>query len=437
MLQNLEELKNKYNMSIQGMIHIGAHRGQEYSIYHQLGIKNLMFFEPIPKLFKEMKRKAQGVLVNKALGNYNGKGTLYVANNEGASSSLLEPLLHKVIRPEITFERTIEVDVVRLDDELQDKEKYNFITIDVQGYELEVFKGALETLKGIDYIIAEINKIELYRDGARINELDDFLSDYYKVEVKMADPAWGDALYIRKEVINTVKPTFNGMIALYCLNPYKDFDYNTFVDKHKVKAFVKDTVKVSKELAYFTTPEEIDNFNYSSLPEKFIIKGTHGCGWNIFSPDLELMKEWLNIKYNVEEEKQYAQVQPGVLIEEYLDVKENNYKFHVINGTVEFIQYMKGSETRYESFLSSEWNKLPMTGLHEPICEEIPKPNSFEEMLKIVQELVVKINCPKYVRIDIYEVNGEVYFGEYTFTPTGGRASLYPYEYDKKYGELI
>ena len=78
--------------------------------------------------------------------------------------------------PWIHFNGTEEVEVHTLDS--YDLNGYNFINIDVQGYELEVFKGSLKTLEKIDYIYSEVNKAELYEGCAQMNELDNFLGEY-------------------------------------------------------------------------------------------------------------------------------------------------------------------------------------------------------------------------------------------------------------------
>jgi hypothetical protein len=76
----------------------------------------------------------------------------------------------------------------------------NFINIDVQGYELEVFKGSENLLNSIDYIITEVNRDEVYENCVRIESLDEFLSKYgfIRVETDWAGHTWGDALYIKK-----------------------------------------------------------------------------------------------------------------------------------------------------------------------------------------------------------------------------------------------
>ena len=76
----------------------------------------------------------------------------------------------------------------------------NFINIDVQGYELEVFKGATNTLKHIDYIMSEVNTDEVYEGCVLIDELDEFLVTFgfNRVETNMAGGLWGDAFYIKE-----------------------------------------------------------------------------------------------------------------------------------------------------------------------------------------------------------------------------------------------
>jgi hypothetical protein len=88
----------------------------------------------------------------------------------------------------------------RLDDLDLDLTKYNFINIDVQGYELEVFKGSYKTLKNIDYIISEVNRAEVYENCPYVGELDSYLQNYNftRVETNWAGDTWGDAFYIKK-----------------------------------------------------------------------------------------------------------------------------------------------------------------------------------------------------------------------------------------------
>ena len=147
MLLDFEKLIKKYQMNITGVIHIGAHYGEEYGIYTKANIEKMQFFEPLSSNYEELIKNIPSNLCHKtALGNYTGIATMNVEkNNKGQSSSLLEPVLHLIQYPHIEFNTTETVNITTLDS--FNLSGYNLINIDVQGYELEVFKGAEKTLR--------------------------------------------------------------------------------------------------------------------------------------------------------------------------------------------------------------------------------------------------------------------------------------------------
>ncbi len=202
MLLDFNSLKQKHNMDIKGVIHIGGHHGQEFKTYVENNISNVMFFEPVPTTFKILKENIgdKAILHNVALGNENKKIEMYIETaNQGQSSSILEPGIHTRQYPHITFDNKLEVDMVRLDDFIEESTTYNFINIDVQGYELEVMKGAINTLKNVDYIMSEVNRDEVYINCSKVEELDSFLSNFgfNRVETTWDGLTWGDALYVK------------------------------------------------------------------------------------------------------------------------------------------------------------------------------------------------------------------------------------------------
>jgi FkbM family methyltransferase len=204
MLLDLVKLKEKYGLKIKGILHIGAHFGQEYSIYEELNIKDVMFFEPLPHTFETLKRNVgdRAVLVNTALGNTVGEIEMNVETvNQGQSSSILEPIIHLQQYPHIKFTDKVMVNITKLDTFIEDRGKYNFINIDVQGYELEVFKGGSEYLNHIDYVMTEVNRDEVYKGCPRIEELDEYLGTYgfERVESTWDGGTWGDAFYIKNK----------------------------------------------------------------------------------------------------------------------------------------------------------------------------------------------------------------------------------------------
>ena len=114
------------------------------------------------------------------------------------SNSLLKPEKHLQQYPSIQFTKKELVQVSKLDDLMFDKGKYNFLYMDIQGYELEALKGATDTLKNIDYIYSEVNRDDLYEQCAKVEAIDAYLSNYERVYTNWIGVTWGDALYIRK-----------------------------------------------------------------------------------------------------------------------------------------------------------------------------------------------------------------------------------------------
>ena len=206
MLLDFPQIYRKYNLDISGIIHIGAHYGSEVRDYINHGIQEIVLFEPLSKNFEILERNCRDTnanieAYNVALGSQVGTSTMYLSDNDAQSSSILKPKKHIEEMPWIHFNGTEEVEVHTLDS--YDLNGYNFINIDVQGYELEVFKGSLKTLEKIDYIYSEVNKAELYEGCAQMDELDNFLGEYGFKRVETYWPEtwynWGDAFYIKEK----------------------------------------------------------------------------------------------------------------------------------------------------------------------------------------------------------------------------------------------
>jgi FkbM family methyltransferase len=204
MLLNFDNLYKKYNMNVTGVIHIGAHRGDEYNIYIKYpSISSIIFFEPDPDNFNILKEKVghdpKVICINKGLGPFSCKMKLNRETaNSGQSNSVLEPHLHKRQYPGIIFNNSVEVNIEPLD-KFEPSPILNMINIDVQGFELEVFRGSKKTLNNIKYIIAEVNKAELYKNCCLVNEVDEFLGKYNfkRVEETWDGITWGDAFYVK------------------------------------------------------------------------------------------------------------------------------------------------------------------------------------------------------------------------------------------------
>ena len=208
MILDFDYVYDKYDLNVSGIIHIGGHYGREIDKYKSHNVNDIVLFEPLTSNFSvlnDIVKNTEGNIIahQVALGNDNRKVTMNISSNEAQSSSILTPKVHLTAHPEVTFSGTEEVEMRKLDD--YDYQDYNMIVVDVQGYELEVLKGASQTLSNIDYIYCEVNCDEVYEDNARVEEIDEFLSSYgfKRVETQWYyTGVWGDSLYIKNKLNN-------------------------------------------------------------------------------------------------------------------------------------------------------------------------------------------------------------------------------------------
>ena len=195
-------------MNISGVIHIGAHFGQEAKDYVDNGITEMVFFEPLSENLEVLEynlsyvaNDANIMIYPVALGNEEKEVEMYVSNRDRMCSSVLKPKVVLEQYPDITFDERETVEMMRLDDTDLEFDNFNFLNIDVQGYELEVLKGGAKTLEGIDYIYTEINRAEVYENTPHVDELDSYLKPYgfIRVESDWTGDTWGDGLYIKEK----------------------------------------------------------------------------------------------------------------------------------------------------------------------------------------------------------------------------------------------
>lgn len=230
-------------------------------------------------------------------------------------------------------------------------------------------------------------------------------------------------------------------------------EYTTMVDKYAVKEYVANIIGreyIIPTLGVWDSPEDID---WDSLPQKFVLKTTHGGGnsgvvicKDKSTIDLKTVKKQLsramgqNI-YKESREWPYKNVDKKIIAEEYLEDSVTNelrdYKFFCFNGDVKYLFVATGRQ-KYEepffNFFDENYNSLDFQQGH-PRSEDLPsKPLCFDEMKVVASKLSKGL---KQVRIDLYEVNGKVYFGEITFFHFAGVVPFNPNEWDYKFGEMI
>lgn len=251
--------------------------------------------------------------------------------------------------------------------------------------------------------------------------------------------------------LNLVNPqTFNEKIQwlkLYDHNP----NYPNMVDKIEAKKIVSDKIGCYYTIPTFGVWDNFEDIEFESLPNQFVLKCSHDSGGIIICRNKEnfdlqkakkIIKTSLSKNYYLRgREWPYKQIEPRILAEMYLqdnDTEElKDYKFMCFNGTVKccFVCSERfSSNGLHVTFFDREWNRMPFTRHYPQSKMDIPKPKQLKEMISIAEEL--SCNIP-FVRIDLYDVNDRIYFGEYTFFPGSGFEEFTPEKWDTIIGKWI
>ena len=224
------------------------------------------------------------------------------------------------------------------------------------------------------------------------------------------------------------------------------------VNKYAVREYVKKKGLEDILVELYAHYDRAENVDWESLPESFVIKTQHGGGGLsvIVVPDKNKMTKeemvsrlFFSISKTGERgggrEWAYWGNPTGVVVEELLVNRENpeagvnDYKFFCYNGKPEFIIV---DVDRYighkRNFYDLNWNNLHITSDCPAADREIPRPNNLDDMIKVAEKLSEDF---PYVRVDLYSVDGRVYFGELTFYPWSGYVQYTPDEADFLFGK--
>lgn len=197
---------------------------------------------------------------------------------------------------------------------------------------------------------------------------------------------------------------------------------------------------------------EIRGYRFSKLPERFVLKCTHDSGGVIVCKDKsKLNYKKVHRKINAclrhnffwgMREWPYKDIKPRIIAEQYMEDNASgelrDYKFFCFDGKVKALfiasdRMTQGEETKFD-FFDADYNHLPFRNGH-PNASVLPnKPLNFDKMKELAAQL--SAGYPQ-VRVDLYEVNGKVYFGELTFFHWSGMTPFEPEDWDYKFGEWL
>lgn len=244
--------------------------------------------------------------------------------------------------------------------------------------------------------------------------------------------------------------TFNQKLQwlkIYNRNP----EHCRMVDKYEAKLYVAERIGEEYIIPTYGVWDSFDEIDFASLPNQFVLKCTHDCG-SVFvctdksKFDFEAAKKKLTKAigrnyYWGEREWAYKSVKPRIIAEKYMvDEKTaelRDYKFFSFDGEAKMLFIatgrLSGEEVKFD-FFDMDGKHLPIKNGH-PNAKEIPElPKSFDKMKELAG--VLSKGHP-HIRVDFYEINGEIYFGELTFFHFGGFVRFEPAEWDRIMGEWI
>lgn len=270
----------------------------------------------------------------------------------------------------------------------------------------------------------------------------------------LSDKCYLTLLYIAsfRKFPNWKNPqTFNEKLQwlkLYNRNPL----YSTLVDKYEVKRYVAKKIGEEYIIPTLGVWDSFDDIDFNSLPNQFVLKCTHDSG------GLVIVKDKSNLDVNAAKEKiekslkrnffwqgrewPYKNVKPRIIAEKYMvDINGElkDYKFFCFNGKVTYLfiasdRNKEDSEVKFDYF-DIDFNRLNMRQAIHPISNyKIEQPDNFDKMKELAEKLSRGI---PQVRIDLYNINNMIYFGEYTFFHHGGLVPFVPESYDLEWGSKI
>ncbi len=243
--------------------------------------------------------------------------------------------------------------------------------------------------------------------------------------------------------------TFNEKIQwlkLYDNTPHK----TRLADKYQVRNWVKEKVGSQYLTELLGVWDRFDDIDFDRLPEKFVLKASHGCGWNIIVDDKRnfdradakrKFDQWLDTNYAFVFgfELQYKDIHPRIIAEAYLENSGRDlydYKIWCFSGRAEYIMFLAERQTQLKmAFYDRLWNLLPVVYLPTRYDKPVARPDNLGEMLHIAEVLSKDL---AHVRVDFFRLDdGTLKFGEMTFTSASGTCAWMPPEYNEILGRLI
>ena len=224
-------------------------------------------------------------------------------------------------------------------------------------------------------------------------------------------------------------------------------------DKYKVKDYIRDNIGDKYVVPTLAIYHSVDEIEWDALPDKFVIKCNHDAASSFFCKEksvfdtkrvCELLNFFLHRNYSHFENKQWAykNIQPVIMVEPYLQNSDGSdivdYKFYCYGGELMYFMYSLGEAQHQVRNVKLSPDKILVDQYFKKDSQlsqnEIKLPVNIDEMIKIAREEGKKF---PHVRLDMYNIDGKIYIGEYTFYSNGGFINIYSEEYSQMLADKI
>lgn len=235
---------------------------------------------------------------------------------------------------------------------------------------------------------------------------------------------------------NPLRYTEKLQVLRYYVYPKND-EVSRLAGRVGVRDYVKEKGYEETLIPCLGVYDRFEDIDFDALPNSFVLKASHASGWNILVRDKasfnkkeakKKFDKWLNSDYGKKTvERHYSKIKPQIIIEQFIgDVHHliPEYKIHVFNGVAKnlYVVTGRGEDIRYTQ-LYVDWTPFDGSQFNgwKKADEVPPRPACFDEMVKMAEALAAPF---PFVRVDLYELNGKIYFSEMTFTPAKGTLIL-------------
>ena len=277
-----------------------------------------------------------------------------------------------------------------------------------------------------------------------LNQLARYVSDENYVK-------WKYYLNFRKKLHLDNPQTYNEKLQWLKLYDLHE-EYTQMVDKYEAKKYVASIIGEEYIIPTYGVYNSFEEIDFTRLPQQFVLKCTHNSGGVFVCKDKatfdiegakKQVKKWLKKNpYWKNREYPYKNVKPRIIIEQYMEDESGyelkDYKFFCFDGIAKYIfvasdRGKDDEETKFD-FYDIEWNLLPFTNGHPNSNKKMKKPENYDKMVDISERLSKGI---PHVRVDLYNINGRIYFGELTFFHWSGLVPFVPPKWDVIFGDSL